>query len=175
MTRCDFGRRSGLRQRRSCRPLRDHCHGRCPSPEYQRADSRNWPHLYPLPRFEKAVWLDYDHDNDLDLFLLGRKSVLMRNQGSAGFAKGRRISHSSPARQSTPLSSALCRTRRCTTWSSRMPDATGVLYRDKLAGVYEAVPLKEVPAGSRGPGRRRRGQQRLDRHRIHREPCSASC
>ena len=40
----------------------------------------------PKGRFERAVWLDYDHDYDLDLLLLGEQSVLMRNQGAAGFA-----------------------------------------------------------------------------------------
>src|SRR5208283_1016421 len=40
----------------------------------------------PSGRFEKAVWIDYDHDYDQDLMLLGEKPVLMRNQGEAGFA-----------------------------------------------------------------------------------------
>jgi hypothetical protein len=40
---------------------------------------------FPKRRFEAAVWMDYDHDYDLDLFLLGENSVLMRNQGTAGF------------------------------------------------------------------------------------------
>ena len=36
--------------------------------------------------FNTAVWLDFDHDYDLDLFVFGPVSRLMRNQGSAGFA-----------------------------------------------------------------------------------------
>jgi hypothetical protein len=40
----------------------------------------------PVRRFEKAVWLDCDHDYDLDLVLLGTHSTLMRNQGTAGWA-----------------------------------------------------------------------------------------
>jgi len=41
----------------------------------------------PLParRFDKAVWLDYDHDYDLDLVLLGEQPALLRNQGIAGW------------------------------------------------------------------------------------------
>ncbi len=39
----------------------------------------------PQRRFERAVWIDYDHDYDLDLILLGEQPALMRNQGSAGF------------------------------------------------------------------------------------------
>jgi len=40
----------------------------------------------PARRFEKAVWLDFDHDYDLDLVLLGAQPALMRNQGTAGWA-----------------------------------------------------------------------------------------
>src|SRR5439155_24772097 len=35
--------------------------------------------------FRKAVWMDYDHDYDPDLFLLGDDSRLLRNNGPAGF------------------------------------------------------------------------------------------
>src|SRR6185436_426014 len=40
-----------------------------------------------LPRrsFDRAVWVDYDHDYDLDLMLLGSEPALLRNQGTAGF------------------------------------------------------------------------------------------
>src|SRR5262249_22705743 len=36
--------------------------------------------------FQKAVWIDFDHDYDLDLVLLGPQSKLLRNNGSAGFS-----------------------------------------------------------------------------------------
>ncbi len=39
----------------------------------------------PARRFYAAVWLDYDHDYDLDLVLLGPEPALMRNQGAAGW------------------------------------------------------------------------------------------
>lgn len=39
----------------------------------------------PQRRFEQAIWIDYDHDYDLDLLLLGEKPALLRNQGKAGF------------------------------------------------------------------------------------------
>ena len=39
----------------------------------------------PQRRFERAVWIDYDHDYDLDLILLGDQPALMRNQGKSGF------------------------------------------------------------------------------------------
>jgi tetratricopeptide (TPR) repeat protein len=40
----------------------------------------------PHRRFERAVWIDYDHDYDLDLVLLGTTSALLRNEGKAGFS-----------------------------------------------------------------------------------------
>jgi tetratricopeptide (TPR) repeat protein len=40
----------------------------------------------PQRRFDRGVWIDYDHDYDLDLVLLGDAPALLRNQGSAGFA-----------------------------------------------------------------------------------------
>ena len=39
----------------------------------------------PQRKFERALWIDYDHDYDLDLLLLGAQPALMRNQGTAGF------------------------------------------------------------------------------------------
>jgi tetratricopeptide (TPR) repeat protein len=40
----------------------------------------------PERRFERAVWVDYDHDYDADLILFGDRPALLRNQGAAGFA-----------------------------------------------------------------------------------------
>ncbi|HMD50895.1 MAG TPA: tetratricopeptide repeat protein, partial [Bryobacteraceae bacterium] len=40
----------------------------------------------PARRFDAAVWMDVDHDYDLDLILLGPAPALMRNQGKAGWA-----------------------------------------------------------------------------------------
>ena len=39
----------------------------------------------PQRKFVKAIWIDYDHDYDLDLILLGEQPALMRNQGKSGF------------------------------------------------------------------------------------------
>ena len=36
--------------------------------------------------FRSAFWMDFDHDSDPDLFLLGDQSKLMRNNGEAGFS-----------------------------------------------------------------------------------------
>jgi tetratricopeptide (TPR) repeat protein len=54
---------------------------------YKNLNGKFSPFAADLPkrRFDGAVWLDYDHDYDLDLILLGEHSALMRNQGAAGF------------------------------------------------------------------------------------------
>ena len=44
------------------------------------------PAKLPARRFDAAVWMDFDHDYDLDLILLGPQPALMRNQGAAGWA-----------------------------------------------------------------------------------------
>jgi len=45
-----------------------------------------FPADLPSGPFTKAIWMDYDHDYDLDLVLLGSKPVLLRNQGAKGFS-----------------------------------------------------------------------------------------
>jgi tetratricopeptide (TPR) repeat protein len=103
----------------------------------------------PLPagRFEKAIWIDYDHDYDLDLALLGENSKLLRNNGPAGFSdqtsdfpfvKGHALS-------GTPFS--LVADTSGVDLVVSYEDRTGVLYRDKLAGRYEAIPLDGLPEG----------------------------
>jgi hypothetical protein len=103
----------------------------------------------PAGHFAKAVWLDYDHDYDLDLLLLGEKSVLLRNQGTAGF-----VDHTNdfPFVAGSAVDAVSYR------WMAdskafdlvvSYKDHAGILYSDKLSGKYEAVPLPELPAGAK--------------------------
>jgi hypothetical protein len=99
--------------------------------------------------FHTALWLDYDHDYDEDLFLIGPQSKLFRNNGEAGFsdetARFPFVSgHASNAvrfdlEPDTPGFDLVV----------TYDDRSGVLYRDRLVGHYEAVPLDALPAGSR--------------------------
>ena len=105
----------------------------------------------PLPAtgsgFRRAVWMDYDHDRDLDLILLGERALLLRNDGSAGWEDRTR---DFPFSAGTAIEASAIR---------YLPDDTkafdllvayqgraGVLYRDRLNGRYEATPAPDMPA-----------------------------
>jgi Tfp pilus assembly protein PilF len=103
----------------------------------------------PLGRFEKAVWLDYDHDYDLDLLLLGEKSVLLRNQGTAGFVDHTGDFPFVAGRAMDAVSYRWMADSKAFDLVVSYKDHTGVLYSDKLTGKYEAVPLPELPAGAK--------------------------
>ncbi len=114
----------------------------------------------PARAFDRAVWMDYDHDYDLDLVLLGENPALVRNQGTAGFAerpgafpfvKGRVTGVAKlrlePDTKAFDLAVA---------YQGRGP----VLYRDQLGGKYVSEAYKgtvaaqtEVTADFDGDGR----------------------
>lgn len=111
------------------------------------------PHAAKLParRFEAALWVDYDHDYDLDLLLIGSNSTLYRNQGQAGFverptdlpfvegmANGATVLRVVPDTKSHDI---------VVTYSNR----PAVLYRDRLGAQYEAQTLNAIPAGASHP------------------------
>ncbi len=103
----------------------------------------------PAGRFERAIWLDYDHDNDMDLILLGQDSALMRNNGSAGFSdetksfpfvNGRAVDVTRFAiRPETPARDLVV----------SYADHAGTLYRDELNGVFRAESIPALPAGAK--------------------------
>jgi tetratricopeptide (TPR) repeat protein len=104
----------------------------------------------PAGHFAKAVWIDYDHDYDLDLILLGENSVLMRNNGDAGFSNQ---TASFPFVKGNAIDGAMIDLIADTNGMDlaiSYQDHPGVMYRDHLLGKYEAVPLDVLPAGSRG-------------------------
>ena len=100
--------------------------------------------------FRKAVWIDYDHDYDEDIVLIGDDSRLMRNNGEAGFSDETK-------RFPFVAGKALDAVR-----FDLEPDTPGfdlvvsyagrpgVLYRDQLGGTYQAVPLDVLPADALG-------------------------
>jgi hypothetical protein len=92
--------------------------------------------------FRQALWLDYDHDYDPDLFLLGDDSKLLRNNGDAGFS------------DETPRFPFVAGRALELGQFDVGPDTPGfdfmvsydggrtIRYRDKLGGVYEASESK---------------------------------
>ncbi|MEA2694842.1 MAG: hypothetical protein QOJ16_4229, partial [Acidobacteriota bacterium] len=109
----------------------------------------------PLPSgpFRAAVFLDYDHDYDLDLFLLGDKPVLLRNNGDGTWTDA---TARFPFLPGQALAGAVVDAVADTPGldlAVTYADRPGVIYRDRLTGRYEAEEVKALPAmpaGTRG-------------------------
>src|SRR5580704_12578073 len=100
----------------------------------------------PARAFDRAVWIDYDHDYDLDLILLGPEPALMRNQGAAGWAD---------RTEDFPfVKGAVASTRKLRVVPDSKAfdlavfyrDRAPVLYRDQLGGRYTAEAFHGQPA-----------------------------
>src|SRR5215475_4463970 len=117
---------------------------------YKNVGGRFAKHAATLPAgsYRKAVWLDYDHDYDLDLFLLGKASVLVRNNGQAGLAELTSAFPFVPGTVTDGVRIDVIADTQGMDLAVAYADRPGVLYRDRLGGTYEAVPLAVIPAGA---------------------------
>ncbi|MBM3763852.1 MAG: tetratricopeptide repeat protein [Acidobacteria bacterium] len=84
--------------------------------------------------YTSTFWLDYDHDNDLDLVLLGAQSRLLRNEGDRGFNLqpwpfAQRAAQYAYALREEPDSKA-------TDVAIHYADGTTILHRDQLGGKF---------------------------------------
>lgn len=108
--------------------------------------------LYPadLPGgpFTKAVWLDYDHDYDLDLLLLGGKSVLLRNEGAKGFSDQTNRFPFVAGRALDAAMLDLVSDNSERDLAVLYDDGSIVVYRDMLLGHFEAQPLANKITGA---------------------------
>lgn len=109
------------------------------------------PVTAPIPagRYRTAAWLDFDHDYDLDLLLLGDGSALLRNNGDGTWADA---TPRFPFTKGLALSAAVLDTIASTQGEDlavSYADRPGVLYRDELGGRYVAEPLPALPAAAR--------------------------
>jgi tetratricopeptide (TPR) repeat protein len=99
----------------------------------------------PQRRFERAVWIDYDHDYDLDLVLLGASPALMRNEGAAGFADR---TADFPFVKGFPTAAQKLRVTpdsKAFDLAVFYRDHAPVLYRDRLGGHYAVEPFQGTP------------------------------
>jgi tetratricopeptide (TPR) repeat protein len=101
-----------------------------------------YPSSLPAGRFTKAVWIDYDHDYDLDLVLLGEHQVLLRNEGQAGFTDHSADFPFVPAQAVDGKVFDLFPDSNEMDLAVVYSDGNIVLYHDRLGGHFEAVPLQ---------------------------------
>ncbi|MCW5964773.1 MAG: VCBS repeat-containing protein [Bryobacterales bacterium] len=106
------------------------------------------PALAQQTAFTKAIWLDYDHDYDLDLILLGDRPAVFRNQGAAGFQAQPNAIGFVPGKA---IDAAIIRQipdSKAMDFVVSYSNRAGVLYKDRLGGSFEARNLPEVPANA---------------------------
>jgi Flp pilus assembly protein TadD len=128
---------------------------------YRNTKGRFTPYAANLPgrRFERAVWMDYDHDYDLDLILLGDTPALLRNEGTAGFADRTADFPFAKGSPSEALKLRVAPDSKAFDLAVFYRDHAPVLYRDQLGGRYAAEPYDgkppaaEVEADFDGDGR----------------------
>ncbi|HEX4566967.1 MAG TPA: FG-GAP-like repeat-containing protein [Vicinamibacterales bacterium] len=107
------------------------------------------PISLPAGSYAKAVWIDYDHDYDEDLLLVGDDSRLMRNDGRAGFSDHTADLPLVGGHAADAIVFDLMNNTIGHDLAISYADRPGVVYRDLLGGKYRAVDLPALPAGSR--------------------------
>ena len=94
------------------------------------------------------MWLDYDHDYDLDLVLLGATARLMRNQLPSGFVDRTADIPFAAGRATSATTTRVIPDTKSHDLVITYRDRPAVLYKDRLGGRYEAQPIPAVPAGA---------------------------
>ncbi len=96
----------------------------------------------------RVVWLDFDHDYDQDLLLLGPRPAVVRNQGAGSFAVRPGALPLVAGRPTAVAALDLVADTQGMDLVVAYADRPGTLYRDLLGGRYEARELPAVPAGA---------------------------
>ena len=99
--------------------------------------------------FTKAIWVDYDHDYDEDLVLLGETPKLYRNNGTAGFSDNTADFPFVRGRAIDGVAFNLVKDTPGRDLAVSYADRGGVVYRDLLAGKYRAEDVAALPANTR--------------------------
>ena len=105
-------------------------------------------HALPAPKgnYRAAVWFDFDHDYDLDLALLGDRCVLLRNRMEAGFDDATAQFPFAAGAAESGVAFRFVPDTRGMDLLVHYKDRPSVLYRDRLAGRFEATPAPSFPA-----------------------------
>jgi tetratricopeptide (TPR) repeat protein len=120
----------------------------------------------PKRRFERAVWLDYDHDYDLDLVLLGEQPALLRNQGAAGWADRTQDFPFVPGAIVGAEKLRVLADSKAFDLAVFYRDRPPVVYRDQLGGRYSVEAFQGNPPSRTQVDADFDGDGRLDRARI---------
>jgi tetratricopeptide (TPR) repeat protein len=107
------------------------------------------PATLPARAFDRAEWIDYDHDYDLDLILLGPEPALLRNQGAAGWADR---TQDFPFVKDAVTSARKLRVNpdsKAFDLAVFYRDRAPVLYRDQLGGRYTVEAFRGQPTANR--------------------------
>ena len=99
-------------------------------------------------RHSKALWVDVDHDHDLDLFLFGQQSMLLRNNGKAGFSDHSRQFPFLPGEALDASLYDLIRDREVIDLVVSYRDRPVAIYQDRLFGRYDVLSLSQDSAGT---------------------------
>ena len=104
----------------------------------------------PLPNvgigFSRAVWIDYDHDRDLDLILLGERSLLLRNEEAAGWEdRTRDFPFAAGAVEDAAAFRFVPDDTKAFDLLVTYQNGKMILYRDRLNGRYEATESGPIP------------------------------
>lgn len=96
----------------------------------------------------KALWLDYDHHYDLDLLLFGSNPVLMRNDGNGKFEEHTAAFPFVRGNALDAVPFAIQGDTAARDVIVSYADRPGVLYRDKLNGVFETSDVVAISPGT---------------------------
>jgi tetratricopeptide (TPR) repeat protein len=120
----------------------------------------------PQRRFENAIWVDYDHDYDLDLLLAGPQSALIRNQGKTGFEDRTRDFPFVAAHAIDAIKLRAVPDTKAFDVAMFYSDHDPVLYSDQLGGRYTSGPYAAPAPKSNALEADFNGDGRMDRAEI---------
>jgi hypothetical protein len=104
----------------------------------------------PAGRYTEALWLDFDHEYDLDLLLFGPDCRLLRNQGEAGWADETDRFPFLPGAVLDAVALDLVADTQGVDVAVSYADRPGLVYRDRLGGRYESALGMGLEAGMSG-------------------------